>query len=177
MLFRSLQQQLTHHVQMRLSQARIRWQDLAAHPGFRRLEDLLRQRRQQLDDLGARLGESLGQRLLRVRQRFTLAQARVFAFDLRAKIAASHARLEQRLGELDASFRRFLVGKRRGLERLVLQLDERSPLRVLERGYAIVYDAAGNVVRAAEQVALGETVAVQLAKGRLAAEVKRKEEK
>ena len=57
----------------------------------------------------------------------------------------------------------------------MLQLDERSPLRVLERGYAIVYDAAGNIVRGVEQVAIGDELAVQLARGRLAAEVKRKE--
>ena len=70
---------------------------------------------------------------------------------------------------------RFLAAKRQRLERLMLQLDERSPLRLLERGYAICYDAAGNVVRATEQVAIGDEVAVQLARGRLAAEVKKKE--
>ena len=62
---------------------------------------------------------------------------------------------------------RFLVGKIQQLERLQLQLDERSPLRVLERGYAICTDAAGNIVRAAEQVSIGSEVSVQLARGRL----------
>ena len=86
-------------------------------------------------------------------------------------------RLEQRSGDLRVRVERFLVLKRQRMERLRLQLDERSPLRVLERGYAIVYDAAGNVVRAAEQVAIGDEVAVQLARGRFAAEVKKKEAK
>ena len=61
------------------------------------------------------------------------------------------------------------------LERLRVQLDERSPLRVLQRGYAICTDAAGNVVSTADQVSVGAEVTVQLARGRLGAEVKRRE--
>ena len=60
-------------------------------------------------------------------------------------------------------------------ERLHLQLEERSPLRVLDRGYAICTDAEGNVVRAADQVAVGAEIQVQLARGRLGAEVRRRE--
>jgi exonuclease VII large subunit len=48
-------------------------------------------------------------------------------------------------------------------------------LRVLERGYAIATDAAGNVLRDAAQVALGDSVAIQLYRGRLSTEVKKKE--
>ena len=44
---------------------------------------------------------------------------------------------------------RALRAKRERLERLRLQLEERSPLRVLERGYAIATDAAGNILRSA----------------------------
>jgi len=56
-----------------------------------------------------------------------------------------------------------------------LQLQERSPLRVLERGYAIATDAAGKLLRDAAQVALGETVTIQLHRGRLTTEVRKKE--
>ena len=47
-------------------------------------------------------------------------------------------------------------------------------MRVLERGYAICTDAEGNVVSAADQVAIGAEVNVQLARGRLGAEVRRR---
>ena len=56
-----------------------------------------------------------------------------------------------------------------------MQLEERSPLRLLERGYAICYGSAGNVVQAADQVAVGEEIRVQLARGRLGAEVRKRE--
>jgi exodeoxyribonuclease VII large subunit len=77
--------------------------------------------------------------------------------------------------ELGVRTERLLRVKRERLERLRVQLEERSPLRVLERGYAIAYDAAGNVVRSADQVAVGDEVSLQFARGRLFTEVKRKE--
>jgi exodeoxyribonuclease VII large subunit len=46
-----------------------------------------------------------------------------------------------------------------------------SPSRVLERGYAVVRGPDGSVVRGADQVADGQVVDVQLARGRLTARV------
>jgi exodeoxyribonuclease VII large subunit len=51
-------------------------------------------------------------------------------------------------------------------------MDALSPVRVLERGYAVVRAAAdGAVVRSAGDVAAGAALDVQLASGRLAATV------
>jgi exodeoxyribonuclease VII large subunit len=172
-----VQQQIFQRTRYLLLDLRHRLQELAAHRGFRRLEELLREYRLQSDEFLTRLATALEARLEQVRRRFTVAQTRIAAFDLRARIAAVRLGVERRTGELGARAERFLAAKHQRLERLTVELNERSPLRVLERGYAIVYDASGNVVRAAEQVALGEEVNVQLARGRLAAEVKRKEEK
>jgi len=68
-----------------------------------------------------------------------------------------------------------LVAKIQLLDHLRLQLEERSPLRVLERGYAICTDANGNVISGAEQVAIGADIQVQLARGRLGAEIRRRD--
>jgi exonuclease VII large subunit len=54
-------------------------------------------------------------------------------------------------------------------------LQERSPLSVLARGYAVCYDAQGRVVHAAAQVAVGGRINVQLSKGKLGAQVTEKE--
>ncbi len=170
-----LTQQLAQRIRYLLLEWRNHVQELAAHTAFRRPEDLLRQRRQQVDELVARLAEVLEGRLEQARERVTVARTRLASFDFRGRIAGLRARLEQRVAELRVRVERFFVAKRRRWEALVLQLDERSPSRLLERGYAVCYDAAGNVLRAAEQVAIGDEIAVQLARGRLAAEVKRKE--
>jgi exodeoxyribonuclease VII large subunit len=60
------------------------------------------------------------------------------------------------------------------LERLGLQLHERGPLKALERGYAIATDAAGNVLRSTEQVAIGDSVSIQLQRGKLISDVREK---
>jgi exodeoxyribonuclease VII large subunit len=99
------------------------------------------------------------------------------SFDFRMKVAALRLRLEQRGSELGTRAERLLRVKRERLDRVRLLLEERSPLRVLERGYAIATDAHGNVLRDAAQVALGAPVNVQLARGRLTTEVKSKNEK
>ncbi|HYA96873.1 MAG TPA: exodeoxyribonuclease VII large subunit [Methylomirabilota bacterium] len=125
--------------------------------------------------LQSRLALDLQGRLDRSRKRLSAAQVRLMSFDFRAAIGRLHIRLQRVSNDLSARAERFLRRKRDLAERLRLQLEERSPLRVLERGYAIAYDAAGNVLRSTEQVALGDAVAVQLHRGRLTTEVKRKD--
>ena len=56
-----------------------------------------------------------------------------------------------------------------------LQLQERGPLKALERGYSIATDAAGNVLRSAEQVVVGDLVGIRLHQGYVETTVTRKE--
>jgi exodeoxyribonuclease VII large subunit len=96
------------------------------------------------------------------------------ALDLRARVGRLRRTLDQRGSELQARVLRALVAKRRRLEAAALQLEERSPFQLLERGYAIAYDAAGNVLRSPDQVTLGEDISVRLARGELGATVRTK---
>lgn len=170
-----LRESLGGLVRYRLLELSRRIHELSARRGFRRPLDLLRQRRQRADEFTSRLALGLRARLEQARKRYTRAQVRVASFDFRAKIGRLRIRLERQSAELRVRAERMLRKKRELAERLRLQLEERSPLRVLERGYSIAYDAAGNVLRTTEQVALGDAVAIQLHRGRLATEVKRKE--
>ena len=170
-----LRETLAGLVRYRLLELSRRVHELSAQRGFRRPLDLLRQQRQRADEMTARLAVGLRGNLDRSRRRFTAAHVRIVSFDFRAKIAALRLRLEKRRSELASRSERVLRVKRERLERLRLQLEERSPMRVLERGYAIATDAAGNVLRAADQVAVGDVVSVRLARGRLATEVKNKQ--
>jgi exodeoxyribonuclease VII large subunit len=150
--------------------------EFAGRRGFRRPLDLLRQQRQRADEMTSRLAHGLRANVQRSRKRFTTAHIRIVSFDFRMQVAALRLRLEQRGSELSTRAERLLRVKRERLDRLRLLLEERSPLRVLERGYAIATDAAGNVLRDAAQIALGAPVNVQLARGRLTAEVKEKDQ-
>src|SRR5262249_21294599 len=149
--------------------------ELAARPGFRRPLDLLRQQRQRADEMIARLALGLRARFEQSRKRFTVAHLRMISFDLRMNIAAFRLRLERCAADLGVRTERLLRSKRARLARLALQLEERSPLKVLARGYAIATDASGGVLRDAAQVQIGDSLSLQLHCGRLTTEVKKKE--
>jgi exodeoxyribonuclease VII large subunit len=113
-------------------------------------------------------------RLEQSRKRYTAAHLGIASFDFRVKIAGLRLRLEKRSAELAVHAERLLQKKRERMERLSLQLQERGPLKALERGYAIATDAAGNVLRSSAQVAIGDSVSVQLHRGSFVSEVKRR---
>jgi exodeoxyribonuclease VII large subunit len=151
--------------------------ELGARRGFRRPLDLLRQQRQRADEMTARIAHALRANLALSTKRFNVAHKRIVAFDFRMKIAAVRLRLEKLQLELAARSDRALRQKRQRLDRLNLQLHERSPLRVLERGYAIATDSTGQILRSTTQVAVGDAVTLRLHQGRLTTEVKAKEER
>ncbi|HWX39401.1 MAG TPA: exodeoxyribonuclease VII large subunit [Candidatus Sulfotelmatobacter sp.] len=170
-----LEHKISQRMRYVLLEHRHHLKELTTHIGFRRLEDLLRQHRQQTDEMTSRLAIALEGRIEKLRRRYTVAATRIASFDLRARIRTFGLRLVQRSTELGVRMERLLGTKIQLWERLRVQLDERSPLRVLQRGYAICTDAAGNVVSAADQVAVGAELNVQLARGRLGVEVRRRE--
>src|SRR5712664_2501944 len=150
--------------------------ELSARRGFRRPLDLLRQQRQRADEMTSHLALGLRARLEQSRKRFNAAHLRIASFDFRVKIAAFRLRLEKRTAELGVRIERLLRAKRERWQRLTVQLQERGPLKVLERGYAIATDADGNILRSADQVQIGDSVAIQLHHGKLSTEVIKKEE-
>ncbi len=170
-----LRETLASLVRYRLLDLSKRVHELSARRGFRRPLDLLRQQRQRADEMTSRLALGLRARLDQSRKRFTALHLRIATFDFRVKISAFRLRLEKLSADLGVRAERLLRTKREHLERLALQLHERSPLKVLERGYAIATDANGNLLRDAAQVQLGDAVSIQLHRGRLTTEVKEKE--
>src|SRR6266700_2121429 len=170
-----LRETLAGLIRYRLLELSRRVHEFSARPGFRRPLDLLRQQRQRADEMTSRLALGLRARLEQSRKRFNAAHLRIVSFDFRVKIAAFRLRLEKRSADLGVRAERLLRVKRERWQRLALQLQERGPLRVLERGYAIATDAAGNLLRSADQVQIGDDVAIQLHRGRLITEVKKKQ--
>jgi exodeoxyribonuclease VII large subunit len=170
-----LRARLEGSLRYRLLELSRRVHALAGRPGFRRPLDLLRQQRQRSDELNSRLATGLRGRLQDSRKRLHSARLQVASFDFRAKIGALRLRLQKAAHELAAGEERLLRLKRDRWERLALQLQERSPLKVLERGYAIATDAAGKVLTDAAQVEIGDAVTIRFHRGKLGAEVTKKE--
>jgi len=171
-----LRQTLADQIRYRILVQSRRVHELGARRGFRRPLDLLRQQRQRADEMTARIAHALRANLTLSTKRFNVAHKRIVAFDFRMKIAAVRLRLEKLQLELASRSERAVRHKRDRLDRLRLQLHERSPLRVLERGYAIATDSTGQILRSSAQVAVGDAVTLRLHQGRLTTSVTAKED-
>ena len=168
------QRHLVQRMRFLISQWKHRVRDLETHRGFRMLETLVRRRRQQLDEMSVAIGKHLQKRLVLSSRRFTAAELRFAKFDWRSRMGQLRRRLENQTMELQIRIDRLLVAKGRRAQAADLRLNERSPLLLLERGYSIAYDAAGNVLRSTDQVVTGDDISIRLAKGVLDANVNRK---
>jgi exodeoxyribonuclease VII large subunit len=74
---------------------------------------------------------------------------------------------------LAAAMRKAISQKRSRQEQLAARLAALSPLAILQRGYALVFDAAGNLVTDGAQVEAGQEVSARLARGGFTAKVER----
>jgi exodeoxyribonuclease VII large subunit len=129
--------------------------------------------RRRIDQHRLALIAALERVMTRKRRGYSFAQVRFAALDLRARVARWRHVVEQLTGALEVRIRRGLVIKRQRFEAARLQLEERSPFRILDRGYAIAYDASGKVLRSPDQVAIGSDISVRVARGEIDATVLR----
>jgi exodeoxyribonuclease VII large subunit len=159
----------------KISSTRLHLDKRAADLGVR-IERRLQIKRERAGDLSKRLGQKILAPLGRGRHRLTIAQTRLDfrSLDFPRKIAEGKSQLESRSRDLRLSAERMLREKQKLLDPLELQLAERNPMKLLERGFAIAYDRAGNVLLSTEQVSIGEDVSIRLARGVLTTEVKNK---
>jgi len=67
-----------------------------------------------------------------------------------------------------------LLQRRARLDQFSARLQDLSPLAILERGYALVFDASGKLVKDAAKVRVGAEISARLAKGEITATVKKK---
>jgi len=169
-----LLESLVSQIRYRLAVQARRVHELGGRRGFRRPLDILRQKRQRTDDLTARITLGLKARLTASHRRFNTAHVRILSFDVRKKMATLRMKVQRSDHDLTVRIERAIRLKRDRWERLALQLEERSPLKVLERGYAIATDTAGNVLRDSAEVAIGDEVKIQLRRGRVSTQVKSK---
>jgi exodeoxyribonuclease VII large subunit len=130
----------------------------------------LRRRIEQWRD-GLRAGQE--RVVTRNHRSFESVRFRLARTDLRTRVARVQRRWEKSAADLTVRMDRFVAIKKRRLEAASIQLTERSPYQLLERGYAIAYDASGTVLRSPDQVAAGDDISVRLAHGEIDATVRR----
>ncbi len=126
---------------------------------------------QRVDDLESRARDVLRRQFAAQRRRVEQLDARLRRQDLRLRLAGARRRLTAASQRAEQLITARLQSEHRRLAPLAAGLAQLSPLRVLDRGYAIVESSEGHVVVDATQVASGDSIGVRLAKGRLRATV------
>ena len=158
----------------RLGMQRQHLTELAQHGAFGRMMDLIRRRQQKIDDLKYRLVHSERALLETHRRRFDSLAAAVRHYDLRLVLSGVRKELDAKASAIAAATRNLLLQRRSRMERLTSQMEALSPVAILDRGYAVVFDAAGKLLKDAGQVRPGDEISARLARGRIAATVKTK---
>ena len=166
-----LNQRLERAVRYRLLMARRQLMEHTTHGAFARIMDAINRRQQRLDEIAFRLERAEGQAVERLRRRWEIASAGVRHFDVRQRLALVRQRLESQAGGLAAAVHARLLALRAGLDRRSAALEALSPLAILNRGYALVFDASGQLVKDAGQLRPGDQIAARLARGRVHANV------
>jgi exodeoxyribonuclease VII large subunit len=156
-----LQRAMRHRLErcaLQLAQQRARLR----HPG-----DRLREQAQRLDGLEERLRRAIDLRLERERQRQAHRQAQLLGLSPLSRLRRTAETLQHQRHSLSAAITQRLGREREALNRRQQVLESLNPLAVLERGYAILSDADGRVLRDSGETSPGAQLQARLAKGRL----------
>jgi len=135
--------------------------DLARLPRAASLLDMMRQK---LLVIGARL-PSFGRIMDGPKNRLNLASARLRAEPLKARMTRSHTQINVLGGGADRAVAAYLKSKSDRLAKAAGLLEAYSYQGVLARGYALVRDSQGQVIRSKESVCAGQDVTLTFQDG------------
>lgn len=168
-LVNNLTGRLQNHVGYRIEHARLRLQALAQrvkHPSYQ-----LSQYAQRLDQLDNDMQLALQRQLAQQRQTLIQLAARLQrsspAHQLDTQRHYNHALYQRAVRAIEAR----LASHQQHWRRLAETLNVVSPLATLNRGYAIVANSEGGIVRSSDAVAIGDTVQARLGEGELSCQV------
>jgi exodeoxyribonuclease VII large subunit len=169
--FAHLQQRLGQVTQYRLAQTARRLHKLEiARPAAalrRRIGRLL----QRGDEYEFRLRSRVSDIIRIGRRRLEAAGKRLRDLDVRVRVVTAKQRREMLETRLQTAMKRTLESASHELERLDAHVTQLSPLRILDRGYALVATEQGQLVTSPNDVIVGSNVNIRVSKGSLRARV------
>ena len=167
-LRRRLEKAMRYHLLM----SRQNLTELAQHGAFARMMDLIHRREQRLDELVNRLAHGQRDIFEKQRRRFEILSAAVRHYDVRRVLGGMRKDLDARSTAIVSALRNSLLERKVRVERMETALQALSPLAILERGYALVFDGSGTLLKDAAKVKAGDEISARLAKGTVNATVK-----
>ena len=166
-----LQERLARAIRYRLLMARQVLTEATQQGAFARMMDGINQRQQRLDDLTFRIEKSERRLIEQHRRRWERASSAVRHYDARRVLAGIKRDLTSHTATLGAAMKTVLLRNRSRLDQIEHELKALSPVAILERGYALVFDSSGNLLKDSSQVNAGDQISAKLARGEVSARV------
>ncbi|HMZ81949.1 MAG TPA: exodeoxyribonuclease VII large subunit [Acidobacteriota bacterium] len=162
---------LERHIRYKLLVARSRWQELARHQVFSDVQSRLRDTQQWLDELSQRLETSMVTGLRSLGDREQRATQQLHSFDWSRYFQLQRQRVGQTEARLQNVLAHQLEARQARLEQAAARLEMLSPLRVLRRGYALVWNQQGQLVKRAVEVKSGDLLRLRVSEGEVSCTV------
>jgi len=169
----SLRQRLGRAVRYQFILARQTLNELAQHGAMARIRDVIQRRQQRLDDLRYRLGRGYESNAVQKRRRLEVAATRLRHFDLRRVLSGMRREIDAHAATMHGTMRNLLLRRAARLGEAAAHLESLSPVKILERGYSLIFDASGKLVKDPAQVHAGDEITARVAKGTFGAVVKK----
>jgi len=170
----ALRLRLTRAMRYRLLMARQTLTEAAQHGAFARMMEGINQRQQRLDDFRYRLEKAERKLIEQHRRKWEQVSAAVRHYDARRVLAGMRRDIASRTTAIASAVRTLLLRRRSRFEQIGHQLKALSPVAILERGYALVFDSSGTLVKDSAQVEIGEEISARLSHGSLTAKIEKK---
>ena len=142
-----------------------------SHPIFVRVRNRLNDTARRLHEAEHRMDRAVTRKLSRAQMRLVEAGGRIRADRLSARARDLQGRLERAQTALEQLTAARLEKATAAAATLSLRLEDLSPLKVLNRGYAAVYNSKAQLVRRPDDVSFGEVLRLRLAEGEVRARV------
>jgi exodeoxyribonuclease VII large subunit len=159
-------------IRLHLLEARQRYSRLSASAVLHTVTHSINRRSQRVDELSNRLDRAVHRRSRLFAIRLAQLEARLARQQPALRVSSMRHRLDRADALLDRAAKDLLARRRARLAETTVRLRALSPLNVLSRGYALVYNAEGILLRSTAETAPGQSITARLAEGTLTAEIK-----
>ncbi|MDF2680740.1 MAG: exodeoxyribonuclease large subunit [Brevibacillus sp.] len=157
-------------VHNRIADQRKRLNQLSNSYAMRQPQRRLEEAAERLDRAHLRMKQSMKHLLTLRRERYGRLAQQIKRYRLADQIGERRKQVLTVRARLDERMRRRLTEQQMTFSARVAQLDALSPLKVMQRGFSLVY-AGGQIVKSVEQFASGDELVVRLRDGSATARV------
>lgn len=168
---RVLETRMTRALAGRVQAERKRLAGFVQSYAMRRPRRRLEEAEQRLDELSLRMKQAIWQVMRRRTEQYQHLAGRIRRYRLTDQLERRRQAVQVSRKRLDERMRERLYKSKMAFASSVAQLDALSPLKVMQRGFSLVYDASGQLAKSVEQIAPGEEVVIRLTDGSASARV------